>query len=180
MPMIRDTLEDARLTPRQVTRIAVTCGPGSFTGIRVGVAAARGLALAVSAPAAGYTSLEMLAFAAKSMCPDRPVLAAITARGDCLYHQPFDRHGRPESPPTLSGIPEAQGLYGRRQGVSIGSGANIIADGLDGLAAITEIDEPPAITLLELAATSDPERWTWRPSPLYLRPPDARLPAGAA
>lgn len=178
IPMIAETLADAGLAPERIARIAVACGPGSFTGSRVGVAAARGLALALGTPAAGFTSLEILAAAASRIHPGKRVLAAIAARDDHLYHQPFDALGRPESPPALSGLSDARKLYEGRQGLSVGNGAKVLADMLEGLAPIAETGEPPAVTLLRLAARSDRARWAGRPSPLYLRPPDARLPAG--
>lgn len=176
LPMIAQTLDAAELVPSDLERLAVTVGPGSFTGLRVGVAAARGLALALEVPAGGFSSLELLAAEARAVRPNTPVLAVIPARGDCLYHQAFDAAGDSEAPPRLSTTADAIAAYAGRNGVVIGNGTETIARSLHGLIPLGGIGETPAASLLRLAASSDSDRWTERPAPLYLRPPDARRP----
>ena len=91
MPMIEAALDAAQVTFAELTRIAVTTGPGSFTGVRIGIAAARGLALALDIPAVGVGSLEALAY------------PAVRAGGDgtvrCL-HRCQARRGLPARPGT--------------------------------------------------------------------------------
>ena len=89
MPLIARVLDRAKLDFAALDRIAVTTGPGSFTGLRVGIAAARGIALAAGKPAIGLSTLA--AFAAPFIAADDtlPVVVAIDARHDHVYLQVF-------------------------------------------------------------------------------------------
>src|SRR5690348_11165768 len=78
--VIDGALGQAGMTYKDLDRIGVSIGPGSFTGVRVGVATARGLALALGVPAVGVNTLEALAEEAHEKLPDRAVLAAIDGR----------------------------------------------------------------------------------------------------
>ena len=80
MPMIEATLSKAGVAFDDLDRIAVTTGPGSFTGVRVGVAAARGLALALDIPAVGIGSLEALASPLVRTARNGTVVAALDAK----------------------------------------------------------------------------------------------------
>jgi tRNA threonylcarbamoyl adenosine modification protein YeaZ len=83
IPMLDELLTEASSSFADIRRIAVTTGPGSFTGIRVGIAAARGLALALAIPAVGVGSLEALAFdAAKERRAGTAVAALDAKRGE--------------------------------------------------------------------------------------------------
>ncbi len=84
MPMIDEVLAEAGVTFSDLSAIGVGIGPGNFTGIRISVAAARGLALALDIPAIGVSLLEALAFDHKG-----PVLASISAGRDHFYLQRF-------------------------------------------------------------------------------------------
>jgi len=178
LPMVDDVLQAAGARADAITRIVVTVGPGSFTGVRVGVAAARGLALARGCPAAGVTSLEALAAAARERCPGMPVLVVILGRGGQLYHQAFDAEGRPESPPDLGEGAEVAAKYSAREGVVAGSGCEAVTAGAAHLIPVLGLEAPPPAALLRLADTLDPARWREPPAPLYLRPPDAKPAAG--
>src|SRR6266513_4494655 len=87
MPLIARVIKEAGIAFASFDRIAVTTGPGSFTGLRVGISAARGLALAADKPVIGLTTLA--AFAAPHIAEDDtlPVVAAIDARHDHVYLQ---------------------------------------------------------------------------------------------
>src|SRR4051795_3835431 len=85
MPLIARIMDAARLEFSELDRIAVTTGPGSFTGLRVGIAAARGIALAAGKPAFGLSTLS--AYAAPLIAKDDsiPVMAVIDARHGQVY-----------------------------------------------------------------------------------------------
>ena len=94
MPLLARVMDEAGLEFAQIDRIAVTTGPGSFTGLRVGIAAARGIALAAGKPAVGLSTLSAFAAPQMAAAGDRaPVVAAIDARHDNIYLQVFDPGG---------------------------------------------------------------------------------------
>ena len=80
MPMIRDVIGRAGVPFTRIQRLAVTLGPGSFTGVRTGIAAARGFRLAAGVEIVGMTTLALLAHQAFPQAHGRPVLAAADAR----------------------------------------------------------------------------------------------------
>src|SRR4029079_9863035 len=94
MPLIARVLDRVQLDFSAIDRVAVTTGPGSFTGLRVGIAAARGIALASGKPAIGLTTFA--AFAAPFIAADDtlPVVVAVDARHDHVYLQVFGPGGR--------------------------------------------------------------------------------------
>src|ERR1700676_2799583 len=101
MPLIARVMDAAFVDFALLDRIAVTVGPGSFTGLRVGIAAARGIALAAGKPAVGLSTLS--AYAAPHLAEDEtvPVLAAIDARHEHVYLQVFAAGGRSADAPRL-------------------------------------------------------------------------------
>ena len=94
MPLIRRIMDEAGTAFRDLDRVVVTTGPGSFTGLRVGIAAARGIALAIDKPAVGLSTLS--AYAAPYLADDEnaPVVVAIDARHSHVYLQVFAAGGR--------------------------------------------------------------------------------------
>ena len=93
-PLIEEVLVEAKLRADQVDRIAVTLGPGTFTGVRVGVAAARALSLGLRKPVVGITSLAAMAHRASQLLkPEHaswPLVVAVDARRGMIYLQCFD------------------------------------------------------------------------------------------
>src|ERR1700688_4142280 len=85
MPLIARVMDEAEIEFRDLGRIAVTVGPGSFTGLRVGISAARGIALAAGKPAIGLTTFA--GFAAPHIAEDdtAPVVGGVAGRDDQLY-----------------------------------------------------------------------------------------------
>lgn len=176
MPMLARVLAFARLSFQELDRIAVTTGPGSFTGLRVGISAARGIALAAGKPAVGLSTLA--AFAAPFIATDDtlPVVAAVDARHDHVYLQVFGPGGRTLVTPRLVPIAEA-----RR--VAITGGARLVGTAANSLAANWPPSErPPSAVSQRQAPDID---WVARlgaaavdtgqpPKPLYLRAPDAQ------
>src|SRR6185295_5677065 len=107
MPLIARVMDAARCEFADLDRVAVTVGPGSFTGLRVGIAAARGIALASGKPAIGLTTFA--AFAAPFIAADDtlPVVVAVDARHDHVYLQVFGPGGRTLVAPRIAPLREA-------------------------------------------------------------------------
>ena len=95
VPMLREVAAEAGTTLDAMEAFAVTVGPGSFTGIRIGLATARGLALARGRPLVGLTTLEVLAAGVPEHEREGPILVALDAGRGRLYAQVFDRTLRP-------------------------------------------------------------------------------------
>lgn len=170
--MIDEVFRKSKATKGDVSRIGVTIGPGSFTGIRVGVAAARGLALALSVPAIGVSTLEVLAAGAFAAGAAGPVIAAVDAKRGELFMQLFSAAGDETQPPLALTIDEARAFVAAQQAKLIGSGAAVLA----GMSA--EADQFDIATVASIAAAR--AKATGKPAPLYLRGPDAKPQAGFA
>ncbi|WAP70844.1 tRNA (adenosine(37)-N6)-threonylcarbamoyltransferase complex dimerization subunit type 1 TsaB [Jiella pelagia] len=188
--VIDDVLTEAGATYGDLARIVVTTGPGSFTGIRVGVAAARGLALALDIPALGVSTLEALAkgaFASKEAGANgSPILAVIDARRGEVYAALLSGDGRMSAGPSalqpsrlaafVAGPAESLHPGFRQPGNPlrlVGSGAAIAEANLSGTETMivgdTDRIDPEILARLgALAATGEP------PRPLYLRSADAK------
>lgn len=175
--VIGEALADAGKTYADLGAVAVAVGPGSFTGIRVGVAAARGLALALAIPSAGVVTLDALAEEARQASAGRPVLAAIDARRDELYVAAYDPAGERLAGPAIMRLPEAAALARDQRPVLTGSAARQVA-----VAAGVPLD------IAGEAATADIGVYARlaarrgfageKPRPLYLREADAKPQAG--
>ena len=171
-PMARAVMAEAGLAFDRLERIAVTVGPGSFTGLRVGIAFAKGLALALDKPATGIGTLEALAAEAEGL-----VFAAIDARRGQLYLQGFEAGRALMAPDALTAETAAARIAELSQGrpfTLVGSGAPLLADFAPG-AVVIEAEGCDAIKVARLAAARGPGPL----KPLYLRAPDAKLPAAA-
>jgi tRNA threonylcarbamoyl adenosine modification protein YeaZ len=176
MPLIARVLDRARMEFDALDRIAVTTGPGSFTGLRVGLAAARGIALAAGKPIVGLTTLA--AFAAPYIASDDtlPVVVAIDARHDHVYLQVFGPGGRTLVPPRLASLRDALRVSASGSPRLVGTGAKLVANlwptGERAPSAIDSRRAPDINWVARLgaaAAESDSP-----PKPLYLRAPDAQ------
>lgn len=170
MAMIDDAMAEAKLTLTDVERIGVTVGPGSFTGIRVGVAAARGLALALGVECVGVSTLEVLARTASSS--EKPVLAAINAHRDQVYAQGFERDV-PQGEPLLLELDDYLARATAPGIVLVGSASALVND----REAETAPDHYPIDLVARISATAKAQG---KPRPLYLRGPDAKPQTGFA
>jgi N6-L-threonylcarbamoyladenine synthase len=173
MSILDEALAKAGLALGAVDRIAVTIGPGSFTGIRVGVAAARGFSLSLGIPAVGVTTLEVMAAAARQKAPGRAVLAARDAKRDEVYLQAFDENGAAIDEPQALALADAREMAAGFDGIVTGSAAPL----LKGEPANDLPDVFPIALVARLAAAKPPGE---KPKPLYLRGPDAKSQAGYA
>ena len=128
MGVIDEALAAAGKAFADLGAVAVAVGPGSFTGIRVGVAAARGLALALGIPSAGVTTLDALADEAGTVFPLRPVLAALDAGRGEFYVAAFDSGvGRIVGPTAMTPADAGALLNGLDNPVLAGSAAPLLA-----------------------------------------------------
>jgi len=179
MPMIAEIMGTAGLAFSDLNRLAVTIGPGSFTGVRTGVAAARGLALAAGLPVVGATSLAVMAHRANALLgaarAGRLLAVAVDARRETVYFQLFPLEPADAGAAALLAPSEAARHIGERPVIMVGSGAVAVADALSaagGQAEVAFADLQPHAAALALMAPGlapvEPLR------PLYLRQPDAR------
>jgi len=169
--MVQELLGGAALNAHDLDRFAATCGPGTFTGIRIGLAFVRGLALATGRPALGIPTLEAIARSVGDNPADRPAAIAVDARRGEVYFQLF---GRQPQAPQLLPVAAAVALC-RGQGVLLaGTGAGLLLPHLPDAVRSGGADLPDPVTVARLAAQRDPAQAP--PDPLYLRTPDARLP----
>jgi tRNA threonylcarbamoyladenosine biosynthesis protein TsaB len=176
MPLIARVMDGAAIEFRELDRIAVTTGPGSFTGLRVGISAARGIALAAGKPAIGLTTLA--AFAAPHIAEDDtlPVVAAIDARHNNVYLQVFGPRGRTVVAPKVASLREAVRAAQTDPARIVGSAAQLIAAAwpkTEPLPPTFDQRGAPDISwIARLAAAADEGHGS--PKPLYLRAPDAK------
>lgn len=176
LPAIRQTMIDSGLDWPDIDLLAVTVGPGSFTGLRIGLAAARGLALARALPLIGVTTPDLLAHSV----PDdtfagRRLLVAVDSKRDDVFLQLFDSQRQPLTP-IESALPRdaIAGLAGPL--LVVGDAAAQF----ENLRPDVEVNPslPSASALSKLAARRFSEGSGLPAQPLYLRPPDVSLPAG--
>ncbi len=184
LPMVEAVRKQAAVAFADLDFIAVTIGPGTFTGVRVGLAAARALALVQDIPVLGIGTLELLAqMAVRAGLPEvatgHGIIAAIDARRGELYGQAFDADGQALTAAAAGPASPAFAPPGQPPGVIVGNGAALLQAVLPDWRLDRGIVQPDA-AVLALAA----EDWRHRasrqpPAPLYLRAPDARLPGQA-
>lgn len=186
MPAIAEAMSVADLTFADLSRLAVTLGPGTFTGVRTGVAAARAISLATGLEVVGLSSLAVMAdriFATRPPAPiDRPVLIAVDARRGQLYVQFFATNALSDDTQPIELTPAAALALCTAPAITVaGSGARLIADAAAATGLSVDIQvmaehlQPHAGDLARLAGRLTPIR---NILPLYLRPPDAKPQTG--
>jgi len=181
LPAIETVLANASVDRRDVSLIAVTIGPGSFTGVRVGLAAARGLAVGLAVPLAGVATTAVLL--AQAASGERVAVAAIDSRlGDW-----FCAIAEGEAVPFATSARDLAVRLDGRPCLVIGTGVQALAGDLAaiGIDAIAEDAVPDAAALARLAGAAGIDAWRDRnareglPRPLYLRGVNITLPDGA-
>ncbi len=176
MGQISEVLEGAGRKYSDLDRIACTIGPGTFTGTRIALSAARGLAIGLRIPVIGVTTFEALAAA---MSGEGVRVAVFDAKRGELYLQAFagDALAPLTAPEALTIKAAAQRINGLgRDDLTIGgTGAELLQSALAGKGVLSEASPvPEARFVAQLAVMRDAP--SSPPSPLYLRPPDADLP----
>jgi tRNA threonylcarbamoyl adenosine modification protein YeaZ len=185
MPMVAEAMAGAGIGFAELDLIAATLGPGSFTGVRIGIAAARGFALVTKAKLWGTDSLTVMATAAVASGAiegGKPFAVAVDARGNRLYAGLYDGEGRKLDGPLLIGADEAAALLPDDLAIAVGSGAVHLSEAARRhgrhVHAMRPDLQPSAAALAELALEAKATLPTLRP--LYLRPPDAKPQASMA
>lgn len=179
MPLIARVMKETGLSFAALDRIAVTTGPGSFTGLRVGLSAARGLALAANKPVAGVTTLSAYAAPIVSADAGYPVISAIDARHDHVYFQIVGGDGTELIAPQVAPIDAALAAATDLGAVHlVGNAASLLAarwpSGTTPVAVHTHA-APDIAWVAWLGAAADPALAP--PRPFYLRAPDVKVPA---
>ena len=170
-PLVAQVMTQAGVTFDQLERVGVTVGPGSFTGLRVGLAFAKGLGAALSIPVVGVGVLEALAQPLSGT-----VFAVLDAKRDQVYLQAFADGvsvSAPDALPPRTAAARLAKLAGAGEVTLVGSGAPLLAGALPH-ATIAAADHADPVAVAQIAAVRLPVP----PRPLYLRAPDAKLPGG--
>lgn len=187
MAMIGEAMSGASAQYPTLMRIGVTVGPGTFTGTRIGIAAARALALATSADLVGISSLLAIAWRAlhdgAGTLGEETLLVCMDARRDQVYCQLVGSDGDARSEPLLLAVSDAAKRFADQAGILVGTGAAAVAQ------ARTNAGAAPARVLDDLSFTNLAGSMLPRLAvlplskgpvrPLYLRPPDAKPQAAS-
>jgi tRNA threonylcarbamoyladenosine biosynthesis protein TsaB len=183
VPAIEFTLARADIDLEEISVVAVDVGPGLFTGMRVGLAAAKAVAQALRIPMIGISSLDLLAF--PSRFTDRVIVPVIDARRNEVFHAMYRQVPggvQQVAEPSVGPVEElVADLLARSQEVlCVGDGAERYRDEiLDGYRCEFGGDpHPSAAPLVQLAhSRALREEWVnpWEIEPVYLRAPDARI-----
>ena len=176
LPMIEATLAEARLDIGALDLIAVTVGPGSFTGVRTGLAAARGLALASGRPLIGVTCFAAVAEAVAGETGEQPLVVALESRREELFLQRFDR-----ADPGEPALVAASAWRNYAPGVPFliaGDAADRFAAGVarDDSRIVRHDAHSNAVAAARLGAAQWKSGTRAPPAPLYLRVPDVTVP----
>jgi tRNA threonylcarbamoyladenosine biosynthesis protein TsaB len=176
MPLIGRVMSQSGLAFAALDRIAVTTGPGSFTGLRVGLSAARGIGLAAKKPVVGLTTLSAYAAPLISQDSEHAIISAIDARHDHVYFQVVSGVGDALVSPCVMPIEETFEASRFGPGHLVGNAALLVAERwpTTAMPPLTVNAEPaPDIDWVAwLGAAADPDAAP--PRPFYLRPPDTK------
>jgi tRNA threonylcarbamoyl adenosine modification protein YeaZ len=175
MPLIARVMDAARAEFVELNRIAVTVGPGSFTGLRVGISAARGIALAAGRPVIGLSTLSALAAPHVAARSGDTIIAAIDARNEQVYFQVFAPNGVTVVTPRLDRVRAAVRAVPVGPTVITGSGATLVAAHWPSGSPVPRVEDhaaPDIGWVARLGAAAQEEGAP--PKPFYLRRPDAR------
>ncbi|MET3560075.1 tRNA threonylcarbamoyl adenosine modification protein YeaZ [Bartonella japonica] len=180
---IAQITDQANITLHQVDRIAVNIGPGSFTGIRVGISTARALALALEIPAIGVSALEALAVQTTNKNTTPTISVVIEAGRNMFYHQNFNQNLTPSGAPSLKTVENIIDDLPQQTRLT-GPAADIIALHIKNNKINKKIvkdqtlcEAADIVSYAYLAANKKPQD---PPRPLYLRNADAKQQIGFA
>ena len=179
VPMIQKLAADAGVGLADIDLVAVTIGPGSYTGVRTGIAAARGFALGAGATAVGVSSLQAVARAA-ALDAAGPILCVLETRRADYFAQMFDPQGSSRSSPIVADGKTLVDLAHRHSAVLAGNAVERLIGECSALksAAVSAASSPRPDDIAALAETdyADGGLAPDTLSPLYLRAAVAKLP----
>ncbi len=182
MPMVAEVMSESGTDFAALDVIAATTGPGSFTGVRIAISAARALALVTGAKLFGIDSLTVMAREAREVAGGAPFAVAVDARRGMLYFGLYDESARKREAPRLISPEDAVSLLPSALKATFGSGAALLAEAASRQGVLIEAGlpdlQPSAIELAALAEETGETSEALRP--LYLRPPDAKPQAQVA
>ena len=172
VPMIEAVLAEAGVTPKSLERIAVTIGPGTFAGMRIGLAAAEGLRLSTGAALVPVSSLWAIGqrVIAERRSLESPLAIAVDAGRGQVYIEVLGLDGAPDEGPQLLGVDEAALLAGKHNAPIAGSGAELLARAAANHVLAGSIEPRAsdfAVAAGALPVATEPVR------PIYFRPADA-------
>jgi tRNA threonylcarbamoyladenosine biosynthesis protein TsaB len=175
MDMIGEAMAESATAFTDLDRVIVTTGPGSFTGLRVGLSVARGFGLVLGKPIVGVTTLASIARSVAGTSQDKPILVALQGKGDEIYCQEFGADGLPGGDPAVRRIKDVVASV-PDDIMLAGSAARQVADaaGWGPERILSERAYPDIREVARLGIATDPRGAA--PVPLYLRPPDASPP----
>ncbi len=179
---IDDILKENQLTYIDINAIAADIGPGSFTGVRIGLAATRGIALAANIPVIGVTGFEALVYAAKHQGIIDDLLVVLDARRGQVFAQFFSNDANSEE--LLLDYSEITEILPNKNITIIGDGAALVEPILQNhninYSVIDNLKIPDA-GMVAMAAFEkiNSGNYSKNPAPLYIRKPDAKLPKQA-
>jgi tRNA threonylcarbamoyladenosine biosynthesis protein TsaB len=174
LPLVTRLFAETGTAKSSIERVAVGIGPGSFTGLRVGIALGEGIALGTGVPLVGVGSLEAMARAVSH--PERPRVALLDAGRGELFVAAYAADGAELVAPCalpLAALRERLALDALRDAIIVGEGALALGSGFDVMRG-PELDLPHARFVALLGAERDPERSP--PDPIYVRGVGATLP----
>jgi tRNA threonylcarbamoyl adenosine modification protein YeaZ len=181
-PMVQRVMGQVEGGVSTIGRVAACIGPGSFTGIRIGVAMARAIALTIEAPIIGVTTF--VAFAGPLLVEPKPgvIATAIDAKHGKVYFQLFESTGRPILAPMIASLREVVRVIGAGPARVAGNAAAMVAEEAERTGLVFDDSEasayPDIVSIARVGLAADPEAFPARP--LYVKAPDAHPSPGDA
>lgn len=176
VPLVQSAMMKAGVAFSDLDKIAVTRGPGSFTGLRIGLAAARGFGLAAEKPVVG---IDRFAVHRAQQEGANDLLVVLESRRLELYVRFYSNGALPDEP-ALWAPTEAASFLGKRPNVRVAGDAPESLRALVAPELFLPLRAAEAVTCAALAATADPGEENFLPRPLYLRAPDVTIACGGA